>query len=166
MLCTVGPEDTILKDTREKTDGKPWRLSRELPFLSKDERYVLHETQQSLAVFGSNLDAWKSMMLHDTYYYPPDPNNSDTVKFYQDSDEDADAGSGSDSDSDLGFGGEWDPSTIGAKEASLVSADPWVGFFAPLLERAKQLDDDWTYTSSVVEKEVSNSVSLEEPIFS
>lgn len=75
----------LLKDTREKPDGKPLRGSRKLPFLSKplnaststDGMHCLYEAQISVAVTGIDHWVWTAYGFVDTYF-----ESKDTVEGY------------------------------------------------------------------------------------
>ncbi|KAI5457664.1 hypothetical protein BGZ63DRAFT_466933 [Mariannaea sp. PMI_226] len=150
-------DHNVLEDCRKKADGTPWRKSRNLSFLCTETQSgaqmvdVLHETQHSFTVYGSNKSTWTSNCLIDTYFYEHDPENQDTVEYYAEEEELDDA----DVDHPV-----WDPSTIGNLEAKKVSRDPCNFFLEVLSNRFVQLHEEWMNIFTTVQGGISTFIEL------
>ncbi|WKT53637.1 hypothetical protein QSH57_004221 [Fusarium oxysporum f. sp. vasinfectum] len=124
------------EDPRKKRNGRPWRESRPLSFLSKPIEIesesasvdTLHEVHYSLMICGYNRSVWTTYSLVDTYFYDSDEDHEDTVEFYR-----------THEDSEVS---EWDPALIGEKEVWTKCPDPREYFLMILDKRFTQIYEE------------------------
>lgn len=147
------------RDRRKKSDGSPWRRSENLSYLrantpstKRGSRIdVLHETQQSLTIRCYDRHMWTLHSLNDSYFYEPDPNNEDTLEYYE-YDESVD-------DPDV----QYDPITLGKSEPGKPVDNPLEYSFFLLKVRVYQLLDEWRNIGYQLQNCVSAYVSRHFP---
>ncbi|KAF5696247.1 Arginine-tRNA ligase cytoplasmic [Fusarium mundagurra] len=123
------------EDPRKKGNGRPWRESRPLSFLSKPIEIesesasvdTLHEAHYSLMICGYNRSVWTTYSLVDTYFYDSE-DHEDTVESYR-----------THEDSEVS---EWDPALIGGKEVWTKCPDPREYFLMILDKRFTQIYEE------------------------
>lgn len=140
----------LLKDTREKSDGKPLRQSWDLPFLSRfmrtsastDKRHFLYEAQISVALIGIDHWVWAAYCLVDTYF-ESDERLKESVDRY---------------DQLKGRRGRPDPLAAGQIDASKPIWPPREYFLRVFETRIKQAQREWHKIVDNVENEVKKYV--------
>ncbi|KAG4254665.1 hypothetical protein FPRO03_07005 [Fusarium proliferatum] len=137
-------------DPRKKRNGRPWRESRPLSFLSKPIEIesesasvdTLHEVHYSLMICGYNRSVWTTYSLVDTYFYDKDEDHEDTVEFYR-----------THEDSEVS---EWDPALIGEKEVWTKCPDPREYFLMILDKRFTQIYEEFFKIIDFVQDKMSD----------
>ncbi|CVL07385.1 uncharacterized protein FMAN_14329 [Fusarium mangiferae] len=150
VLKRQKPRARRREDPRKKRNGRPWRESRPLSFLSKPIEIksefasvdTLHEVHYSLMICGYNRSVWTTYSLVDTYFYDSDEDHEDTVEFYR-----------THEDSEVS---EWDPALIGDKEVWTKCPDPREYFLMILDKRFTQIYEEFFKIIDFVQDKMSD----------